>query len=243
MGILAEPLQYIRDLDFEIGFSVCELGDQWVTCQGTHRLARKFYEELGCNRYESIDGNGRGTLTVDLNLPIEKWPIGVSTSEWIRGFDIVTDFGTGEHIFDQLQVWRTMHMLTKVGGCIVFDRPCAGYEGHCFYLIQPNLIAAVAWANCYEVVAFERAQTTRGHLVRGVLRKTNNQRFMVPQQGRYHKDLKPILSSDLKIRGPDHKSKALRDAGVIRRGVGDVVSCEDSEEDIESLHADHWMRG
>jgi len=239
MGILTEPLQYIRDLKLPKGrFAVAELGDQWVTCGGKHQLARKFYEELGCNRYESIDGNGRGTCTQDLNIPIEKWGM-----FWRCEFDLVTDFGTGEHVFDQHQVWRTMHMLTKVGGYIVFDRPCAGYEGHCFYLIQPNLIAAVAWANCYEVVAFERAETTRGHLVRGVLRKTNNQRFMVPQQGRYHKDLKPILSSDLKIRGPDHKSKALRDAGVIRRGVGDVVSCEDSEEDIESLHANHWMRG
>lgn len=182
MGILAGPIQFVRDLNLRQGFTVCELGDQWITCVSPHRLARDFYRELGCSRYESIDGNGRGTVTVDLNT-------------WypdIGQFDLVTDFGTGEHVFDQARVWRTMHELTRVGGVIVFDRPTSGYDGHCFYLIKEELIRDVARANKYKVVRLERATMSRGELIRGVLHRRKKDRFVAPQQGRYKKLLRPI---------------------------------------------------
>jgi hypothetical protein len=183
MGILAEPAQFVRDLKLPNGFSVCELGDQWITHETPHRLASKFYKELGCKRYESIDGNGRGTFTYDLNIKWEQ-----KGQRWAP-FDLVTDFGTGEHIFNQAQVWRTLHVLTKPKGYIVFDRPAAGYPTHCFYLVQEGLIRDLADANRYDVVRLERAQTVRGELIRGVLRKRANTRFAVPQQGRYQKSL------------------------------------------------------
>lgn len=179
MGILAEPAQFVRDLPLPKGFSVCELGDQYITF-GTRRLASEFYKELGCRKYVSIDGNGRGTFTHDLNV---KW-----THQW-PPFDLVTDFGTGEHVFNQAQVWRTLHVLTKVGGYIVFDRPAAGYHEHCFYNIHETLLNDLAEANHYRVKRLERAKTIRGELLRGVFQKTANHRFVIPQQGRYQKKL------------------------------------------------------
>lgn len=180
MGILAEPAQFVRDLKLPKGFTVCELGDQYIT-HGERRLASEFYQELGCKKYASIDGNGRGTHTWDLNV---KW-----VNPKMGPYDLVTDFGTGEHVFNQAQVWRTLHVLTKVGGYIVFDRPTSGYPGHCFYHIQPGLIKDIAAANCYSVVRMEEATTIRGTLVRGVLRKMTGHAFQIPQQGRYQKAL------------------------------------------------------
>src|SRR5262245_22979076 len=116
MGIQPEVAALIRALPLPKGFSVCELGDQGMCGEPIKRLAKVWYEEWGCGSYESVDGNGRGTLTADLNEPLALHP-----------FDLVTDFGTGEHIFDQAQVWRTMHALTKPGGYIAFDRPAQGY--------------------------------------------------------------------------------------------------------------------
>jgi hypothetical protein len=104
-------------------------------------------------------------------------------------FDVVTDFGTGEHVFDQAQVWRTIHYLTKRGGFIVFDRPHHGYPDHCFYNLHATLVHDLAAANAYDLIRFEAASTKRGALLRGVFRKTRDGIFENPQQGRYEKIL------------------------------------------------------
>lgn len=181
MGILREPAAFVEELRLPKGFTVCELGDQYVTHVSPHELAEQWYRRLGAKKYVSIDGNGRGTMTHDLNkkLPQKLGP-----------FDLVTDFGTGEHIFDQAQVWRTLHVLTKVGGYIAFDRPTSGYPGHCFYLAAEGLFTDIAEANSYGVIHLERATTPRGELVRGVFKRTSKAKFQNPQQGRYHKCLK-----------------------------------------------------
>lgn len=183
MGIHNEPKNVVAGLvvagSLPKSFTVCELGDQWCTEVTPHELARDWYKRLGCGRYESIDGNGRGTLCFDLNRRLPD--IGV--------FDLVTDFGTGEHIFDQAQVWRTMHQLAKAGGYIVFDRPCQGYDGHCFYNTQESLFWDIAAANGYEVAGMARRRTTRGEMVTGAFRKGVAAKFKAPQQGRYAKIL------------------------------------------------------
>ena len=217
MGILAEPLRFIEELKLPKGFSVCELGDQFIT-SGDHKyLAREWYEKRGCARYVCIDANGQnGALVIDLNKPLWTKYLSVHAHKNInRGtFDLVTDFGTGEHIFDQAQVWETMHMLAKPGGLLAFDRPSAGYEGHCFYLIQWNLVTALAHANNYEVICLEEERTTRGILLRGALRKREDELFKIPQQGRYVPKLR-IKTAERGV--PDWKSKELRAAGVVGR--------------------------
>lgn len=179
MGIQKEPADFVATLPLPKGFSVCELGDQDMCGGEKHNLAKNWYVGLGCGRYVSIDGNGRGTITADLNNTLILESIGPS-------FDLVTDFGTGEHIFDQAQVWRTMHDLTKPGGYIAFDRPAQGYQKHCFYLANECLFRDLAEANGYAVVWLERATMPRGELIRGVFRLPHDDRpFRVPQQGRY----------------------------------------------------------
>lgn len=180
MGILAEPAQMVMGLMLQKGFSVCELGDQWVTYLIPPILAEQFYKSLGCGKYVSIDANGRGTLTADLNRPIPG----------LGQFDLVTDFGTGEHVFNQAQVWRTVHDLTKRKGYVAFDRPMQGYEGHCFYNTHECLFRDLAAANEYEIVKLERGTTKRGELMRGVFRKVQDTKFRMPYQGRYQKSSK-----------------------------------------------------
>jgi len=180
MGILAEPAQMVRDLNLSKGFSVCELGDQYLTYVAPHVLSEHWYKEFGCGHYVSVDGNGRGTITADLNRPV----LGLGQ------FDLVTDFGTGEHIFHQAQVWKTVHDLTKRNGYIAFDRPAQGYQEHCFYNSHECLFRDLAAANEYEIVRLERGRTPRGELIRGVFRKIVDAKFRMPQQGRYKKALK-----------------------------------------------------
>lgn len=182
MGIQPAVAAYIAELTRTLprGFAVCELGDQ-VMCGGPTKtaLAKDWYQALGCGAYVSIDGNGKATRTEDLNLPISMGP----------NFHLVTDFGTGEHIFDQAQVWRTLHGLTKRGGYIAFDRPSAGYGQHCFYVTNECLYQDIASANAYQVLRLEKAKTPRGELIRGVFQRTTKADFIVPQQGRYRESL------------------------------------------------------
>jgi hypothetical protein len=180
MGMLLEPALFVEQLQLPRGFSVCELGDQWATYLDPHQLSAQWFQALGCKRYCAIDGNGRGTLTADLNLPLPK----------LKPFDLVTDFGTGEHIFNQFQVWRSIHELTKPGGYIAFDRPTKGYPTHCYYLVDECLFHDLAAANAYEIVRLEHGVTKRGELIRGVFRRgPARASFRIPQQGRYQKAL------------------------------------------------------
>lgn len=182
MGILKDTAAMVKALKLPSGFSVCELGDQMMSGGKTPTPAEAFYRSFGCTTYVAIDGNGQGNVTADLNLPLRAH-LGV--------FDLVTDFGTGEHVFDQAQVWRTLHQLVKPGGYIVIDRPTQGYKAHCFYLITEGLIRDIAHANDYSVQRLDIVRTPRGALVRAVLRVAGPARaFQVPQQGRYQDSLK-----------------------------------------------------
>jgi SAM-dependent methyltransferase len=174
MGILRDVAAIVRRLPLPKGFSVCELGDQWMAGLKEKQLARDWFLSWGCGRYVSIDGNGKGTLLADLNFPVPLDP-----------FDLVTDFGTGEHVFDQAQVWRTLHDLTKPGGYIAFDRPAQGYDTHCFYRTDPCLYHDIAAANGYRVDTLITADTPRGELIRGVFQRNTDLAFRIPQQGRY----------------------------------------------------------
>lgn len=188
MGILLSAAKLVEDLNLPKGFSVCELGDQIY--RGVEKIekpvdrygypAKQWYEKLGCGKYVSIDGNDNATLKADLNYPLPD----------IGQFDLVTDFGTGEHIFNQAQVWISVHNLTKVGGYIVFDRPYQGFPDHCFYNSHPTLFKDIAQDNEYNLLKLkiDEVQIAPGRVglfIRGVMQKTKDQPFRYPTQTKY----------------------------------------------------------
>lgn len=182
MGMDRDLVGFVRALDLPAGFSVCDLGATMVVEDDKEiRPAREFYKELGCASYLSIDGNGEnGALVADLNkvLPID------------CAFDLVTDLGTGEHIFDQAQLFRSIHDLLTVGGIFVFDRPIQRWVDHGFYNMQPNLIFALVQANGYQLISLSEHEFAKGRLAYGAYRKIVDRDFAYPQQGRYLSQLK-----------------------------------------------------
>ena len=78
--------------------SVCELGNK-VTAGISTKI---WYTSRGMD-YISIDWNGlNGAIKLDLQKPIELGP-----------FDLLTNFGTTEHVENQEGCWRNVHNLTK----------------------------------------------------------------------------------------------------------------------------------
>lgn len=71
----------------------------------------------------------------------------------LRGqHDLVTNFGTTEHVLDQRRSFQTMHELVRPGGLIYHDLPMSGYHNHGYFGYNPLLFHHLADANGYEVV-------------------------------------------------------------------------------------------
>src|SRR5262249_1676129 len=93
-------------------------------------LARHFWRWLGFD-YASIDIDGNpGSIPLDLNYD--------HTAQEILGrYNLVTNFGSTEHVANQLNAFKIMHDLTTVGGVMLHSLPVQGNVNH--GLINYNL--------------------------------------------------------------------------------------------------------
>jgi SAM-dependent methyltransferase len=96
--------------------------------------------------YNSIDVcPGLKTEILDLNF--DSLPISM------RGyFDIVLNFGTTEHIFNQWNCFEVIHDAAKVGGIIYHQLPASGYFDHGYFCYTPLFFREMATANGYEIL-------------------------------------------------------------------------------------------
>jgi hypothetical protein len=113
-------------------------------------------------------------------------------------FDLVTNFGTTEHVINQLRCFRTMHELARVGGILYHDLPHGGFPDHGYFHYTPRFFEDLARANDYAVEALRISQgesrrptdalralgyRTESYFdfgVEAVLRKTGDRPFAVP---------------------------------------------------------------
>ncbi len=109
--------------------------------------AAEYYRCLGFSEYKAIDTNDRyDSLVMDLNKDIRR------EYGFDRTFSLVTNNGTGEHIFDQASVFRNVHNLTKKNGISLHILPWLNHVNHGFYNFQPNLFYSLAKANNYRII-------------------------------------------------------------------------------------------
>ena len=111
-----------------------------------------FMKSIGYGGYTCIDVNQRyGALQMDLNYNLaEKY-------QFCDEFDLVTNNGTGEHVFDQASVFRNIHALTRTGGVMMHVLPFHNYINHGFYNVQPILFHDLAEANQYNILRMSLA--------------------------------------------------------------------------------------
>jgi hypothetical protein len=94
--------------------------------------------------YKALDiFHATNTILFDLNIH-EPGP------ELFQRFDLVMNFGTTEHVFNQLRAFQTIHTLTKVNGVCYHDLPMAGYFNHALYRYDPLFFTTVVPVNAYE---------------------------------------------------------------------------------------------
>ena len=172
--------------------------------------AKYFYESLGIQGYESIDINSKyGAINHDLNKPFED-------KSKFNKFDIVTDHGSCEHVFNISECYKTMHNLTKPGGYIIIKQ--AIWNGNGYFKFDESFFEGIAAANNYKIifnsyVVSHLKKTKHGsniefHIPRnrelfnalnfekildldiyGVLQKIKDDEFKIPYQGNLMKEM------------------------------------------------------
>ena len=190
--------------------SVIEFGNQRYTAQSVlpASTTSEFYRKVGVPNYLALDVNTRmGAIVADLNGVVDLPPV-----------DLVTNNGTGEHIFDQASVFRNAHNLCRVDGTMIHCLPMTPWVNHGFYNYNPILFRDIAAANKYQVIwlslctrwgmgenikdeAWLFVEKHPDRLVEGVSRagkdvmlcviwrKANDDPFRVPIQGKYIGDI------------------------------------------------------
>ncbi len=67
-------------------------------------------------------------------------------------FDVVLNFGTTEHIINQMNTFRVMHDALKAGGIFFHQVPRSGWTDHGYFCYHNGFFEDIAKANDYEIV-------------------------------------------------------------------------------------------
>ncbi len=106
--------------------------------------SRFFYEILGIKEYTSIDINGEyNSIPHDLNEPF-------NDKSKFNKYDIVTDYGSCEHVFNVGECYKTLHNLLKPGGLMIIDQ--ALLKGNGYFKFDETFIEGIATANSYKIL-------------------------------------------------------------------------------------------
>src|ERR1700722_18377169 len=118
--------------------------------------ARPLLTWLGCS-YASVDIDGSpGAIPLDLNS--------ASVPPALVGkHQLVTNFGTTEHVANQLNAFKIVHDLTASGGVMMHTLPTQGAFNHGLVNYNPKFFWALARANDYRWLYFDLAPDTEPH--------------------------------------------------------------------------------
>src|SRR6266511_2933646 len=99
--------------------------------------SRDFWQWLGFT-YASIDIDGSpGSIPLDLNFDDIQ-------QEARSAFALVTNFGTTEHIANQRNAFKVIHVLAELGGVMIRHLPAQGYMNHGLVNYNPKFFWMLA---------------------------------------------------------------------------------------------------
>lgn len=175
------------------------------------QLARIFYKVIfNYSSYTAIDLHGTAeALPLDLNEPLKL----------DKQFDLITNIGTTEHVFNQYQAFKSIHELIRPGGMMLHSLPNQGCFDHGFFNYHPTFFYDLCLANRYEPLlmayidcstsphrivplasqtdyvrlAVEKKLTDYSGLMCVLRAPTAPEPFKIPRQGFYDNRLPPEL--------------------------------------------------
>jgi hypothetical protein len=133
----------------DIAFQPQEIDDieRQYKARKLDRLTERYFKAIGFASYDAIDVNSlHGSLVMDLNTILK------NQYKFDRTFDVTTNNGTGEHIFDQSSIFENAHNLTEKGGLMIHCLPANNDINHGFYSFSPLLFMDLAAINDYDIL-------------------------------------------------------------------------------------------
>jgi SAM-dependent methyltransferase len=113
--------------------------------------ARKLWEWLGLG-YTAVEiDEAADVIQIDLNF--DSVP-----PEMMGVFDIVTNYGTTEHVANQLNAFKVMHDLARPGGLMIHHLPAQGHLDHGLINYNPKFFWMLARSNEYRWIYFDYVQ-------------------------------------------------------------------------------------
>lgn len=168
--------------------------------------AKNLYESLGFN-YTSIDIDNEeknedpnSNIIMDLNFDYLE-------NAHFNKFDLVTNYGTSEHLLNQLNFFKTMHDLTNKNGLMIHELPCMFGINHGMFKYEPKFFTDLARSNSYEILGFWSVldppslelykwdekfeiENSKDMYIICVFKKTNENEFCVPLCANYEMKIK-----------------------------------------------------
>lgn len=180
MGITNLSLKRLHDYDcLQSGVHMLELGCQNIYADGYANMTtslKEFPKRFGVIM-ETWDILGcQNSKVVDLREPIEE--------KYHGKFDVVTDFGTTEHVDgNYYQARKNIHDACKVGGLMIHETPLTGHwHGHGHNYLTYEFYAQLSLIMDYTImelcIEYAMGNTTDAGLVCCVLKKRQDNKFM-----------------------------------------------------------------
>jgi hypothetical protein len=220
--VLLRIVGFVENGMLPVGGAIVELGAQQLRCRHEELMAfLTFFEsrtgeaiisKLGSETIDALGNGGYfGTTLKAVKFSYKSLDLfhGVDSVLFdlnlhfvppdLHGrFDLVTNYGTTEHVINQMLAMKSVHDLAKPGGIIHHDLPLGGHHLHCYFDYNPGLFSDLASANNYEIVLqkfstgdrkdapdFMRRNgyadaTYRDYGIEVAFRKTDDQPFKIP---------------------------------------------------------------
>lgn len=204
MGVGPVALELYHDLArrglMRPGQRMCEIGSQDLVPE--QFKFSKLFEAFGKDSIpaqtvrELMNYFGIGYECIDLDGCHEAHVLDLNYASWketgLPRYDIVTNHGTTEHIFNQLNCFEFVHDLTDVNGYMIHVLPhwglygTLGYSNHGLFLYTRTFFEDLASTNGYKPIKLFTADDRGGSLIVSVLQKSEDAPFKIPMQGVYN---------------------------------------------------------
>lgn len=177
MGITSQSIARLKRFDCLKPLVMCELGAQNTYFDNFyHKLGKDYFRLYGIEHFSYDLIPHQEAEFLDLRNPIPQ--------ELEGKFDVVTDYGTTEHVDgDFYQANKNIHNMVKVGGLVIRETPLTGHWiGHAHNYLDAKFYEDLALFNDYTIlelnVEYAMGNTTDGGLICVVYQKTSDSPFM-----------------------------------------------------------------
>ena len=115
---------------------------------GEQIYVSEVYSDAGI-RHMCLDLNGKNNaIPIDLNI----WPNNHVSEVYFQEFDLILNFGTTEHVGNQINAFAIVHYLSKKNGVILHHIPMLHYSNHAMAVVTPKFIKKLIDWNGYEIL-------------------------------------------------------------------------------------------